>query len=136
MILSLILIYCWFINIIPICYYINLNSIILFEFIFNLNFRNIILALLLWFSFIGYILYRLFNLYSYRVYCLIGDGESAEGSNWEAFNFASLYNLDNLVAIIDVNRLGQSEATCLQHKMDVYEARLKAFGFVFFILFY
>ena len=65
---------------------------------------------------------------SYRVYCLIGDGESAEGSNWEAFNFASLYKLDNMVAIIDVNRLGQSEATCLQHNMDVYEKRLAAFG--------
>lgn len=44
---------------------------------------------------------------SYRTYCLIGDGESAEGSIWEACAFASYYELDNLVAIFDVNRLGQ-----------------------------
>ena len=44
---------------------------------------------------------------SYRTYCLIGDGESAEGSIWEACAFASYYKLDNLVAIFDINRLGQ-----------------------------
>jgi transketolase len=65
----------------------------------------------------------------YRTYCLIGDGESAEGSLWEAMHFASNYKLDNLVAIFDVNRLGQSEATALQHNMDVYRKRLEAFGF-------
>jgi transketolase len=65
----------------------------------------------------------------YRVYCLIGDGESAEGSIWEALNFASYYKLDNLVAIFDVNRLGQSEATSLGHHTEIYDARLKAFGF-------
>jgi len=65
----------------------------------------------------------------YRVYCLMGDGESAEGSLWEAMHFASNYQLDNLVAIVDVNRLGQSEATALQHNMDVYRKRLEAFGF-------
>lgn len=65
----------------------------------------------------------------YRVYCLIGDGEAAEGSIWEALHFASHYKLDNLVAIFDVNRLGQSEPTSLGHQLDVYDARLKAFGF-------
>ena len=65
----------------------------------------------------------------YRVYCLIGDGESAEGSIWEALHFASYYKLDNLVAIFDVNRLGQSEPTSIGHYMEVYDARLKAFGF-------
>ena len=64
----------------------------------------------------------------YRVYCLIGDGESAEGSIWEALHFASHYKLDNLVAIFDINRLGQSEATSLGHQLDVYDARVKAFG--------
>lgn len=64
----------------------------------------------------------------YRVYCVIGDGESAEGSVWEALHFSSHYQLDNLVAIFDVNRLGQSEATSLQHRLDVYDQRLKAFG--------
>lgn len=62
------------------------------------------------------------------MYCLIGDGESAEGSIWEALSFGSRYNLDNLVAIFDINRLGQSEATMLEHDLDVYKARLEAFG--------
>jgi transketolase len=65
----------------------------------------------------------------YRVYCLIGDGESAEGSVWEALHFASNKKLDNLVAIFDVNRLGQSEPTALQHDLDTYRKRLEAFGF-------
>ena len=67
-------------------------------------------------------------LFSYRVYCLIGDGESAESSIWEALSFCSHYNLDNIVAIFDVNRLGQSEPTAFQHDMDVYQKRLEAFG--------
>lgn len=62
------------------------------------------------------------------MFCVIGDGESAEGSIWEALSFAGIYKLDNLVAIFDVNRLGQSEATPFQHKMDVYKERLEAFG--------
>ncbi|XP_011647657.1 LOW QUALITY PROTEIN: transketolase-like protein 2 [Pogonomyrmex barbatus] len=66
---------------------------------------------------------------SYRVYCLIGDGESAEGSIWEALHFSSYYKLDNLCAIFDINRLGQSEPTSLQHNMEVYRKRLEAFGF-------
>lgn len=63
------------------------------------------------------------------MYCLIGDGESAEGSIWEALHFSSFYKLDNLCAIFDINRLGQSEATSLQHNMEVYRKRLEAFGF-------
>lgn len=66
---------------------------------------------------------------SYRVYCIVGDGESAEGSVWEALHFASHYNLDNLCVIFDINRLGQSEPTSLQHNMDIYRKRLEAFGF-------
>ncbi|GIY52764.1 hypothetical protein CDAR_371401 [Caerostris darwini] len=66
---------------------------------------------------------------NYRVYCIVGDGESAEGSVWEALSFISHYKLDNLVVIFDVNRLGQSEPTPLQHNADVYKARLEAFGF-------
>jgi transketolase N-terminal domain/subunit len=65
----------------------------------------------------------------YRVYCVLGDGESAEGSVWEALHFASHYNLDNLCVLFDVNRLGQSEPTSLQHDMEVYRKRLDAFGF-------
>lgn len=66
---------------------------------------------------------------AYRVYCVIGDGESAEGSVWEAVNFAAHYKLDNLCAVFDVNRLGQSDPTMLQHRVDAYGARLCAFGF-------
>lgn len=66
---------------------------------------------------------------SYRVYCVMGDGESAEGSVWEAASFASYYKLDNLVAIIDVNRLGQSQPAALEHNTDIYRARMEAFGF-------
>ena len=55
-------------------------------------------------------------------------GESAEGSVWEALHFASYYHLDNLVAIFDINRLGQSEATALQHDLDTYQHRLESFG--------
>ena len=63
-----------------------------------------------------------------RVYVLMGDGESAEGSVWEAAEIASNYGIDNLCAIIDVNRLGQSGPTMLQHRMDVYRQRWEAFG--------
>lgn len=66
----------------------------------------------------------------YRVFCLVGDGESAEGSIWEAMSFASYYKLDNLVVIFDVNRLGQSQETMFQHDMDVYRRRAESFGCV------
>jgi len=69
-----------------------------------------------------------FDKAPYRVYCMIGDGESAEGSIWEAMAFSSYYKLDNLVCIIDVNRLGQSEPTSLQHDVETYQKRLEAFG--------
>ena len=73
---------------------------------------------------------KYFDKADYRVYCIFGDGESAEGSIWEAMSFASIYKLDNLVAIIDVNRLGQSEATPLGHDMETYRKRVEAFGYV------
>ncbi|XP_062975407.1 transketolase-like protein 1 [Elgaria multicarinata webbii] len=71
---------------------------------------------------------KYFDKASYRVYCLLGDGESSEGSVWEALQFGSHYQLDNLVAIFDVNRLGQSEAAPLCHDTDVYRKRCEAFG--------
>lgn len=70
----------------------------------------------------------------YNVYCLLGDGESAEGSVWEALSFAYIHKLDNLVTIFDVNRLGQSEPAPLQHHMEIYEARCKAFGMETFVV--
>lgn len=64
----------------------------------------------------------------YRVYVVMGDGETAEGSVWEATGFASHYKLDNLCIIVDVNRLGQSEATSLGHDVETYRKRFEAFG--------
>src|SRR5713226_2533145 len=63
-----------------------------------------------------------------RIYVLLGDGESLEGSVWEAAAVAAHYKLNNLCATIDVNRLGQSEPTTLQHDMDTHAARWRAFG--------
>ncbi|XP_067907833.1 transketolase-like [Heterodontus francisci] len=71
---------------------------------------------------------KYFDKASYRVYCLLGDGESSEGSVWEAMAFASFYKLDNLLAVIDVNRLGQSDPAPLQHKVEIYRKRCEAFG--------
>jgi len=72
---------------------------------------------------------KYFDKSDYKVFCVIGDGESAEGSVWEAFSFAGVKKLNNLCAIIDVNRLGQSEPTAFQHDMDTYKTRLESFGF-------
>jgi len=72
---------------------------------------------------------RHFDKASYRTYCLLGDGESMEGNVWEALNFAGFYKLDNLCAIFDINRLGQSDPAPLQHDMDQYRRRLQSFGF-------
>ncbi|XP_054290561.1 transketolase-like protein 2 isoform X1 [Macrosteles quadrilineatus] len=72
---------------------------------------------------------KYFDKASYRTYVLVGDGESAEGSVWEALHFASHYNLTNLCVIFDVNRLGQSDPTSLQHDMETYRKRLDSFGF-------
>uniref|UniRef100_A0A3B1JXH8 transketolase n=1 Tax=Astyanax mexicanus TaxID=7994 RepID=A0A3B1JXH8_ASTMX len=71
---------------------------------------------------------KYFDKASYRVYCLLGDGEMSEGSVWEAMAFASYYQLDNLVAILDINRLGQSDPAPLQHHMEKYQRRCEAFG--------
>ncbi|XP_055696152.1 transketolase-like protein 2 [Lutzomyia longipalpis] len=70
-----------------------------------------------------------FDRAAYRTYVLVGDGESAEGSIWESLHFAGHYKLNNLCVIFDVNRLGQSEPTSLQHQMEVYRKRLESFGF-------
>jgi len=64
----------------------------------------------------------------YKTFVLLGDSEMAEGSVWEAMAGASYYNLNNLVAILDVNRLGQRGETMYGHHLDIYEAKAKAFG--------
>src|ERR1043166_9189616 len=63
-----------------------------------------------------------------RVYVVMGDGESAEGSVWEAAQWAALHNLNNLCLTIDINRLGQSEPTMLQHHIEAYQERWLSFG--------
>jgi transketolase len=64
----------------------------------------------------------------YRTYCLIGDGESAEGSVWEAAEIAAQDRLDNLCGITDVNALGQSRPTMWQHDVGQLAGQWKAFG--------
>ena len=63
-----------------------------------------------------------------RVWCLMGDSEIAEGSVWEAMENASHHGADNLIAIIDVNRLGQRGPTMLQWDLETYAARARSFG--------
>jgi transketolase len=63
-----------------------------------------------------------------RTWVLIGDSEMAEGSQWEAFEHADHYKLDNLIAIIDVNRLGQRGETMHGWDLDSYAKRARAFG--------
>src|SRR6516225_5157852 len=64
----------------------------------------------------------------YRVWVLCGDSEMAEGSMWEAFDKAAYYRLNNLTAIVDVNRLGQRGPTELGWDIDSYAKRIEAFG--------
>ncbi len=63
-----------------------------------------------------------------RVFVLLGDGEMAEGSVWEAIQAATFQKVDNLVAILDVNRLGQSQPTMFEHNLEEYKKRFEAFG--------
>ena len=63
-----------------------------------------------------------------RTFVLLGDGEMVEGSVWEAIQIASFYKLNNLIGIIDVNRLGQSEETMLGHDVKEYAKRISSFG--------
>jgi transketolase len=64
----------------------------------------------------------------YYIWVLLGDSEMAEGSIWEAFDHASHYKLDNLVGILDCNRLGQRGETELGWNTEAYAARARAFG--------
>ena len=64
----------------------------------------------------------------YNTYVLLGDGEIAEGAVWEAASLAGINKLNNLIAIVDANRLGQSEATAFGHHIEVYRDRFESFG--------
>jgi len=72
---------------------------------------------------------KYFDKINNKVYCIVGDGECAEGSIWEAAAFASHYNLNNLVVFADVNGLGQSQETMYGHQVGIYAERFSAFGF-------
>src|SRR5438046_2662893 len=64
----------------------------------------------------------------YHVWCLCGDSELAEGSQWEAFEHAAFAGLDNLIAILDINRLGQRGETMHGWDLASYTRRAEAFG--------
>lgn len=64
----------------------------------------------------------------YRTYVLLGDSEMSEGSQWEAIQLAAHYRLDNLTAILDVNRLGQRGETMYGHDLNAYVKRVSSFG--------
>src|SRR5215475_14496270 len=70
---------------------------------------------------------RLDNL-DYRTYVLMGDGECSEGSVWEAAALAGYNQLNNLIALVDVNRLGQSDPAPLGHNLDAFKKRFESFG--------
>ncbi len=63
-----------------------------------------------------------------RVYVLLGDGELAEGNIWEAAAFAAHYRLDNLIALADINALGQSQPTMYGHELEIYRQKFQANG--------
>ncbi|WP_239330277.1 transketolase [Frankia sp. CiP3] len=71
---------------------------------------------------------RLLDRLPYRVWVLCGDSEMAEGSIWEALDKAAYYQLSNLTAVVDVNRLGQRGSTELGWDLDAYARRAEAFG--------
>lgn len=64
----------------------------------------------------------------YQTYVLLGDGELSEGSIWEAANIAGHYKLDNLIAIVDCNRLEQATETMFEWNTEVYRKRFESFG--------
>lgn len=69
-----------------------------------------------------------------NVWCVLGDSEMAEGSVWEAMNCASYYKLNNLIAVVDLNRLGQRGETQIGHNTDVLEAKASAFGWEVYVV--
>ncbi len=71
---------------------------------------------------------------SYKTYVLMGDGEIAEGSVWEAAAVAAHYKLDNLIGIVDCNRWGQSGESIQDHDVKKYAKQFEAFGCKTFVI--
>jgi transketolase len=65
---------------------------------------------------------------NYLTYVLLGDSELTEGSVWEAAEIAAYYKLNNLIALVDCNRLGQTTQTIHGHNLERYKAKFEAFG--------
>jgi len=76
---------------------------------------------------------KLENL-NYKTYVMLGDGEIAEGSIWESAELAAHYKLDNLLAIVDCNMLGQTGETIHAHEVEKYAKKFEAFGFETFVI--
>ncbi len=70
----------------------------------------------------------------FRTFVMMGDGEIAEGSIWEAAELASYYHVDNLVGIVDCNRLGQSGTSLHDHHVDRFAKKFEAFGWETFVI--
>ena len=70
----------------------------------------------------------------YRTYVLLGDSEMAEGSQWEAMQLAAHYRLNNLIGILDVNRLGQRGETMYGHDTEAYASRIASFGWATIVI--
>lgn len=71
---------------------------------------------------------------NFYTYVLLGDSEMAEGSVWEACEIAAYYKVHNLIAIVDVNRLGQSTQTIEGHDVQNFEQKFAAFGWDTFVI--
>ncbi|HQF57515.1 MAG TPA: transketolase [Candidatus Magasanikbacteria bacterium] len=71
---------------------------------------------------------------NYKTYVLLGDSEITEGSVWEAFAWSAYNKLDNLIAIVDINRLGQRGETMYGHNLAIYKKKIEAFGWKVFIV--
>lgn len=71
---------------------------------------------------------------NYKTYVLLGDSEMTEGSVWEAFAWSAYNKLDNLIAIVDINRLGQRGETMYGHNLAIYKKKIEAFGWKVFIV--
>lgn len=70
----------------------------------------------------------------YNTYVLMGDSEMSEGSIWEGMHLGNHYNLNNLVGIIDINRLGQRGETMYGHDVEDYRKKCEAFGWETFVI--
>jgi len=83
---------------------------------------------------VGFALNAKLEKLNYKTYVMLGDGEIAEGSIWEAAELAAYYKLDNLLAIVDCNKLGQTGETIHAHKVKKYAKKFEAFGFETFVI--